>query len=212
MHSDFKDPIIQLSSEVENLTVCQRKAGIALLDVSGHRVTDAFLAAAAQPPPLVFSRERDRFMDVGQDHCVSAPPLGMVPSFHVTDRKRTTSVLGFKDYDKMNQWVLMGKGDILLLRTDGLAEHRRAGDAYCPSHLERKLREIKDRTAAEIFEAVTADLRDFCEPADDISLVVIKRAGCGGRRGEVDRQSEARDGVHRRYRHPPGAGVHPGAP
>ena len=30
---------------VENLTKCQRMAGIALVDVSGHRVTDALLAA-----------------------------------------------------------------------------------------------------------------------------------------------------------------------
>lgn len=221
---------------VENLKECQHKAGVAVVDVSGHRVTDAFLAAmlhqafllgaiyeldmsgcvterlfenlntrfyqsssdnrfasliygeisadarfrflsAAQPPPLVFSREHDRFMDVGQDLFVSAPPLGMVPSFHVTDRTRTSSVLGFKDDYKMNQWVLMGEGDILLLRTDGLAEHRRPGEAYCPAHLERKLRANKHRTAAEIFEALMADLRAFCKPADDISLVVIKRAG-----------------------------------
>ena len=219
---------------VENLEECQRKAGIAVVDVSGHRVTDAFLAAmlhqalllgaiyeldmsgcvterlfenlntrfyqssgdnrfasliygeisndarfrflsAAQPPPLVFSRQHDRFMDVGQDLCVSAPPLGMVPSFHVTDRTRTTSVLGFKDDYKMNQWVLMGDGDILLLRTDGFAEHRRTGEAYCPVHLERKLREVKEGTAAEIFDALMADLRAFCKPADDISLVVIKK-------------------------------------
>ncbi|MGH7130287.1 MAG: SpoIIE family protein phosphatase, partial [Planctomycetaceae bacterium] len=112
-----------------------------------------------------------------QDLCVSSPPLGMVPSRYVTDRKQTTSVLGFKDDYTVNQWVLMGLGDILLLHTDGLADHRQSGDPYCPLHLERKLREVKDRTAREIFEAVTADLRNFARPADDISLVVIKRAG-----------------------------------
>ena len=41
-----------------------------------------------------------------------SPPLGMVPSRHVTDRTRTTSVLGFKDDYTMNQWMLMGAGDI----------------------------------------------------------------------------------------------------
>lgn len=221
---------------VQNLEACRRKAGVAVVDVSGHRVTDAFLAAtlhqgfllgaiyeldmsghitkrlfenlntrfyqswsenrfasliygeiwddgrfqflsAALPPPLVFSREHDRFMEVGQELCVSSPPLGMVPSRHVTDRNKTSSVLGFKDDYTVNQWVLVGEGDILLLHTDGVAEHRRPGDPYCPSHLERKLREVKDRTAREIFEALTADLRRFSRPADDISLVVIKRAG-----------------------------------
>jgi serine phosphatase RsbU (regulator of sigma subunit) len=219
---------------VENLRRCQKKAGIAVVDVSGHRVTDAVLAAmlhqafllgaiyeldmfghvtkrlfenlntrfyqssdehkfvsliygeisddarfnflsAAQPFPLIFSNRHDRFMDVGQDLCVSYPPLGVVPSFHVTDRNRTTSVLGFKDDYKMNQWVLMGEGDILLLHTDGLVEHRRAGDDYCPGHLEDKLREVKHQTAAKIFEAITLDLLAFTKPSDDVSLVVIKR-------------------------------------
>jgi serine phosphatase RsbU (regulator of sigma subunit) len=218
---------------IENLRLCQRKAGIAVIDVSGHRVTDAFLAAtlqqafllgavyeldmsgqvtkrlfenlntrlyqswaenrfasliygeiandgrfqflsAAVPPPLVFSRRYDRFMDVDQDLCVSFPPLGIVPSRHVTDRNKTSSVLGFKDDYTINQWVLMGEGDILLLHTDGLAEHG-PSDPYCPLHLERKLREVKDGSAREIFEALTTDLRRFSDPHDDISLVIIKR-------------------------------------
>ncbi len=142
---------------VENLNRCQKMAGIAVLDVSGHRVTDAFLAAmlhqafllgaiyeldmfgqvtrrlfenlntrfyqsstenkfvsmiygeisedsrfrflsAGQPFPAVFSKQHDRFMDVSQDLCVSFPPLGMLPSLHVTDRNKTTSLLGFKDH------------------------------------------------------------------------------------------------------------------
>src|SRR5439155_17175388 len=94
--------------------------------------------SAAQPVPLVFSNRHDRFMDVSEDLCVSYPPLGMLPSLHVTDRNRTTSsILGFKDDYKMNQWVLMGEGDILLLHTDGLVEHRSGDDDYCPRHLER---------------------------------------------------------------------------
>jgi serine phosphatase RsbU (regulator of sigma subunit) len=172
---------------VEKLRRCQKTAGIAVLDVSGHRVTDAFMAAmlheafllgaiyeldifgqvtkrlfenlntrfyqsssehkfvsliygeisedarfrflsAAQPFPIVFSKKYDQFMDVSQDLCVSSPPLGMVPSLHVTDGTRTASPLGFKDDYKMNQWVLMGAGDILLLHTDGLVDHCNADD------------------------------------------------------------------------------------
>src|SRR5207302_6712125 len=221
---------------VENLKRCQKKAGIAVVDVSGHQATDAVLAAmlhqafllgavyeldmfgrvtrrlfenlntrfyqssaehkfisliygemsedfgfrflsAAQPVPLIFSNRHDRFMDVSEELCVSSPPLGMVPSLHVTDRKTTTSVLGFKEDYKMNQWVLMGEGDILLLHTDGLVEHQNVDDEYCPRHLEKKLREVKHRTAAEIFESIKADLLAFSSPSDDISIVVIKRAG-----------------------------------
>ena len=219
---------------VANLRACQCKAGIAVVDVSGHRVTDAFLAgtlqqafllgavyeldmfgqvtkrlfenlntqlyqswaenrfasliygeisgdgrfqflSAAFPPPRVFSRRYDRFMEVDEGLCVSFPPLGVIPSGHVTDRNKTSSVLGFKDHYTINQWVLMGEGDILLMHTDGLTEHWRPGDPYCPLHLERKLREVKDGSAREIFEAVTEDLRSFSNPRDDISLVAIKR-------------------------------------
>jgi serine phosphatase RsbU (regulator of sigma subunit) len=219
---------------VENLVRCQKTAGIAVLDVSGHRLTDAFMAAmlhqafllgaiyemdmfgrvtrrlfenlntrfyqsssehkfvsliygeisedagfrflsAAQPYPAVFSSRHDRFMEVSQELCISSPPLGMVPSLHVTDGNRTASPLGFKDDYQMNEWVLMGAGDILLLHTDGLVEHRNASADYYPRRLEQKLRDVKDRTAAEIYEAVTADLLAFGRPADDITLVVIKR-------------------------------------
>ena len=219
---------------VENLRRCQKTAGIAVLDVSGHRVTDAFMAAllhqafllgaiyeldlfgqvtrrlfenlntrfyqsssehkfvslmygeisedavfrflsAAQPFPAVFSARHNQFMEVSQDLCVSSPPLGMVPSLHVTDGMRTTSPLGFKDDYQMNQWVLMGAGDILLLHTDGLLEHRNATDYYYTGRLEQTLREVKYQTAAEIFDAIRTDILTFSNPADDISVVVIKR-------------------------------------
>jgi serine phosphatase RsbU (regulator of sigma subunit) len=220
---------------VENLNRCQKMAGIAVLDVSGHRVTDAFLAAmlhqafllgaiyeldmfgqvtrrlfenlntrfyqsssekkfvsmiygeisedskfrflsAAHAFPAVFSNQYNQFMQVSQDLYVSFPPLGMLPSLHVTDRNRTTSLLGFKDHYEMNEWVLMGEGDILLLHTDGLVDHCDAGnDYYFPRRLEQKLRDVKHQPAAEIFDAIKADLLAFSEPADDISIVVIKR-------------------------------------
>ena len=245
MYIDFKQRFdlerrIQRATEkgrlevVENLKRCQKMAAIALLDVSGHRITDAFLAAmlhqafllgaiyeldifgqvtsrlfenlntrfyqsssehkfvsmiygeisedarfrflsAAQPFPVVFSEAHDRFMDVSEELCVSSPPLGVVPSLHVTDRNRTTSVVGFKDHYQMNQWVLMGAGDILLLHTDGLTEHRSADHDYHPRHLEDQIRAVKHHSAAEIFDAVMADLLAFADPSDDISLVVIKR-------------------------------------
>ena len=219
---------------VENLRRCQKTAGIAVLDVSGHRITDAFMAAmvhqafllgaiyeldlfgqvtkrlfenlntrfyqsssdhkfvsliygeiseygafrflsAAQPLPLVFSSRHDRFMEVGQDRRISSPPLGMVPSRHVTDGDTADSPLGYKEDYEMNEWLLMGVGDILLLHTDGLVEHRNADDDYYPERLEQKLRAVKHQTAAEIFDAVSTDVQAFSAPEDDVTLVVIKR-------------------------------------
>ena len=131
--------------------------------------------SAAQPFPAVFSNEHDRFMVVGEDLRVSFPPLGMMPSLDVIDRKRTSSQLGFKEHYQMNEWVLMGQGDILLLHTDGLAEHRHGDEDYFPAHLEQTIRGVKHQPATEIYEAIKTDLLEFSEPSDDISFVVIKR-------------------------------------
>jgi len=221
-------------SLVDNLRRCQQMAGIALIDVSGHHVTDAFVAAmfhqafllgaiyeldtfghitrrlfenlntrfyqssgaqkfvsvtygeigedarfrflsAAQPAPVVFSNALDRFMPVDDDRQVSFPPLGIVPSFDVIDRTRATSVLGFKDHYEINEWTLMGVGDILLLCTDGLSEHMAGSTSYFPGHLETTLRAVKHLPAAAIFDAIRQDLQAFAAPGDDIGIVVIKR-------------------------------------
>ena len=223
---------------VENLARCRRTAGIGVIDVSGHRVTDALLAAmlhqafllgsiyeldisgqitkrlfenlntrfyksssenkfvsmiygeisedshfrflsAAQPFPAVFSNEYNRFMEVSPSLCISFPPLGMMPSLGI-DRSTTESALGFTDRYQINEWSLMGAGDILLLETDGLTEHRAGGVDYFPRRIEQVLRAVKHRSAAEIFGAITADLLAFGDPTDDVSLVVIKKAGTLG--------------------------------
>jgi serine phosphatase RsbU (regulator of sigma subunit) len=131
--------------------------------------------SAAQPFPAVFSNEHDRFMEVSPGLCVSFPPLGLMPSLGI-DRNATQSPLGFTDRYQMNEWLLMGAGDILLLHSDGLLEHGKThDDGYFPHHLERKLREVKHLGAREIFDAVRDDLRIFADPSDDISIVVIKR-------------------------------------
>ncbi len=224
-----------MSEVVTQLERCHHKAGIALIDVSGHRMTDALLAAmlhqafllgamyeldtlgritrrlfenlntrfyqssgahkfvsliygeiaedatfrflsAAMPFPVVFSTRHDRFMEVSPDLCISFPPLGMLPSFDVIDRSTTTSSLGFKDHYAMNKWLIMGQGDILLLHTDGLSEHKRGDEDYVPERLEAVIRQVKHGSAKEVFEAVKADVLAFSPPADDVSLVVIKRA------------------------------------
>ncbi len=217
-----------------NLDRCRKTAGVALIDVSGHRATDAMLAAmfhqafligvlyelelfghvtqrlfenlnqrfyrtskvekfitavygeisedatfrfllAGHPPPIVFSAANDRFMEVDREKYISFPPLGTIPSKSVVDWHRSKSVLGFKEPYEVNNWTLMGGGDILLLYTDGLQEHKSGDDSYFPDRLERTIREAKHLSAIDIVHTVLNDLRTFANPADDVSLVAIKK-------------------------------------
>lgn len=137
-------------------------------------VTFRFLSAA-HPSPLVFSNRHDRFMEVGKELCTSFPPIGTLPSNVVIDRNTTHSTLGFKEEYQLNEWKLMGAGDILLLFTDGLLEHTQGNEAYFPHRLEETVRKVKHEDAKTIFEAIKTDALDFAPPSDDISIVVIKR-------------------------------------
>jgi serine phosphatase RsbU (regulator of sigma subunit) len=216
---------------VEALERCQRMAGIAVIDVAGHQVTDALLAAmmhqafllgalyeldmfgqitkrlfenlntrfyqssgahkfismtygeisedaqfrflsAGQPFPAVFSRKCDRLMEVSP---VQFPPIGIMPTLGMIDEKRMNSVLGFTEQYELNEWTLMGIGDVVLLHTDGLTEHARGPESYFPARLEHTLRQVKDETAANMFAAIKEDVLAFNTPSDDISIVVIKR-------------------------------------
>jgi serine phosphatase RsbU (regulator of sigma subunit) len=92
----------------------------------------------------------------------------------VIDRNTTPSLLGFKERYEMNEWTLMGRGDILLMYTDGLTEHEGPNGRYFPGALEQKLRTVKHLDARHIYEAIKLDLAAFAEPIDDASVVVIK--------------------------------------
>jgi serine phosphatase RsbU (regulator of sigma subunit) len=130
---------------------------------------------AAHPPPVVFSVANDRFMEVDREKCISFPPLGTLPSKSVVDWHRSKSALGFKERYKVNEWKLMGTGDILFLYTDGLQEHERGGEPYFPGRMEGTIRRAKHLPATDIVRTVLDDLRTFANPADDVSLVVIKK-------------------------------------
>jgi serine phosphatase RsbU (regulator of sigma subunit) len=130
--------------------------------------------SAGQPYPSVFSSRHSRFMEVSPHLCLSFPPLGMLPSFNVIDRSTTPSLLGFKERYEMNEWTLMGRGDILLMHTDGFTEHEGPDGRYFPARLEQTLRDVKDLDSRQIYEAITTDLVEFADPIDDASVVVIK--------------------------------------
>jgi serine phosphatase RsbU (regulator of sigma subunit) len=131
--------------------------------------------SAAHPVPLVFSNHHDRFMEVSKDFWTSFPPIGTLPSNDVIDRGATQSILGFKEQYQVNEWRLMGSGDILLLCTDGLLEHGGVEAPFFPEHLERTLRRVKHESARRIFDEIKSSALEFSAPTDDISAVVIKR-------------------------------------
>lgn len=133
--------------------------------------------SAAHPIPIVFSNLQNRIVDISPDLYVTFPPIGTLPSQDDIDRgaAQGESVLGYKEKYEVNEWRLMGAGDILLLYTDGLSEHMRDDEDYFPGRLEAVLRKAKSRPAREIFEAIREDVLAFSEPSDDISIVVIKK-------------------------------------
>ena len=226
-----KSGLAEVAARLEEL---KSTAGVLVADVSGHRITDAVLAAmlhqafllgavyeleisgmittrlfeninnrfyrsssvrkfltmvygeihrngtfrfisAGHHPPLVFSNEFDRFMEIHPDLLVSYPPIGTMPSKTDPDLSRQPSPLGYKEKYTVNELKLMSPGDILVLYTDGLKEHENNGQSYFPDRFEAKIRECKRECVRRMVEVVRRDLMAFGPPADDVTLVLIKR-------------------------------------
>lgn len=74
----------------------------------------------------------------------------------------------------------LGVGDILVLYTDGISECRNAaGEEYGERRLIRSLKKLGSQGAADIRSQIVADVRRFSDrpaPADDMTLVVVRRA------------------------------------
>jgi serine phosphatase RsbU (regulator of sigma subunit) len=127
--------------------------------------------SAGHPPPLVFSREYDRFVEISSDRLVSYPPLGLQLTENHPDARLFKRVLGYKERYTVNDLNLMGQGDVLLLFTDGLTD---SFSPYTQGHLERSVSSAKHGTAKDICEAIIKDRKVIANLNDDLSLVVIK--------------------------------------
>lgn len=127
--------------------------------------------SAGHPQPLVFSREYDRFVEISQDRLVSYPPIGLQLGEDDADVRLFPRVLGYKKCYTINELNLMGRGDVLLLYTDGLID---PFSPYTQAHLERAVSREKNGTAQEICRGIMEDRNAVDEPSDDLSLVVIK--------------------------------------
>jgi len=136
------------------------------------------------PPPLVFSNEFRKFVEIDQARMVQFPALGLeIPEDH-PDRNKYFSISLRKrlvSSSDVAEITLMNRGDILFLYTDGVYD---GTDDEDRSQLERVMRDHKDQSAREICNALLdyavkrdAHLRQIGEAdvIDDKTVFIIKR-------------------------------------
>lgn len=132
--------------------------------------------SAGHPMPKVYSFAFDKLVSISFQRVMSRQPIGTLPSKSDPDLSRQFSRLGYKKEYTISEINLMGIGDILLLFSDGFSEHMTdEGERFIDSRLESLLFESKMAPSQEIYETLMAELLTFAPPADDVSLVVIKR-------------------------------------
>ena len=136
------------------------------------------------PPPLVFSAEFGRFVEIGKASMAQFLALGLaIPEDH-PDRNKYRSVttrsrkMASSDIAEL---TLMSPGDILVLYTDGVYD---GGDEQDRLQLERVVREHQSEPAKEICSAILKHavnqdeyLKQIGETdrIDDKTVFVIKR-------------------------------------
>ena len=228
---DFNDryniPSINHENRQDDLCETMTKAGVAIIDSSGHSATTSYLGSAfyyalatgllyeleeyghittglfeklnhifynqdgifltmtygeispggvfryiqaSNPPPLVFSNEFERFMELGPDQLRNSLPIGVAPSESYRDSRHTL----IKQKYATNQIVLSQPGDLILLSTDGLSDHAAGSDDFS-GRMEDIIKSVKDAPAQAIAHAIRDDLEQFAPRQDDISFVVIKK-------------------------------------
>ena len=160
------------SSTLRNLAADRDAASFITLIYGEISQTGRFsFVSAGHPSPLVFSREFDRFVEISQDRLITYPPIGLQPGEDQADAGRYQRALGYKKRYTVNNLNLLGKGDVLLLYTDGLLDLL---SSYTQADLERSVSRARDANAREICERILEGRRAAAEQTDDITLVVIK--------------------------------------
>jgi hypothetical protein len=121
------------------------------------------------PPPLVFSAEFRKFMDIDRSRMVQFFPLGLqIPEDH-PDRNRYLSVESREKptkSSKVAELKLMSPGDIFFLYTDGVYD---GSDKEERQQLEGVMRDHYSQSAKDICNA----LLDYALKRDD----GLRRAG-----------------------------------
>jgi serine phosphatase RsbU (regulator of sigma subunit) len=135
-------------------------------------------------PPLIFSAEYRKFMDVDRSRMVQFLPLGLhIPENH-PDRNRyfsLDSTDGIASSSDVAELTLLSPGDIFFLYTDGVYD---GGDKEERQALEEVMRERSRQPAKEICNALLeyavkrdGNLRQIGEQdrIDDKTVFIIKR-------------------------------------
>jgi hypothetical protein len=135
--------------------------------------------SAGHPYPYAFSREKLTLREVVKENSMM---LGYQPSWvDIDGAKIKTPPMGFKGPYVTNTVELEMPGDFMLLFTDGFSEpggkQRPALSGEYDHGIYRDvLIQMKDHSAREIHDALLAALfREYPNPDDDITLVVVKR-------------------------------------
>ena len=136
------------------------------------------------PPPLVFSAEYRKFVELDKDRMVQFLALGLqIPEDHPDRKKYFSLQLRPREANSSNvaELTLMSPGDILFLYTDGVYD---GSDEEEYQHLESVVRDHQWQSAREICSALlqhaTRDDDHFREIGeedriDDKTVFIIKR-------------------------------------
>ena len=137
------------------------------------------------PPPLVFSAEYRKFVELDKDRMVQFLPLGLQMSADHPDRKKYFSMkLRTREANSADvaEITLMSPGDILFLYTDGVYD---GSDDEERKSLESVMREHYQQSAKDICTAILDhatrnddNLIKIGQPdlIDDKTVVIIKRS------------------------------------
>jgi serine phosphatase RsbU (regulator of sigma subunit) len=136
------------------------------------------------PPPLIFSAEFRKFVEIDEDHMVQFPPLGLeIPEDH-PDRHKYFSMKvrkGIVNYSDVAEITLMSPGDLLFLYSDGVYDGSDRQDRLL---IEKVILDHKNKSAKDICNAVLEhavkhdeELRQAGEAdrIDDKTVFIIKR-------------------------------------
>src|ERR1700726_3368921 len=102
------------------------------------------------PPPLVFSAEYERFMEIGKARMMQFLPLGLAIPEDNPDRNRYLSIAPRTrkmDASDVAEITLMSPRDILFLYTDGVYD---GSDEQDRVELDRVIRDHRDESAKDI--------------------------------------------------------------
>lgn len=133
--------------------------------------------SAAHPLPLVFSNKFNRIVNIDSHNFINFVPIGTLPSEADIDSKDTKSIFGYKSKYSLNNINVMGRGDILLLFSDGFTDQKNGELNYVKDRLEQQLISTKHLSSKEIFHKIKEDFCNYCGTRDDdATLILIKRA------------------------------------